>query len=144
MSISLTEVRRPDEFMNRELSAIARYSSKSPLMTWYRACCNNEEVAFISVGPWDKRLVPYQLFVPSNLRGRGVGSDVLRSVEHLAQSEGYQSVRVWPRPLDDSFDRRDLERWYRERGYESVPDGTGDMEKRIPRVSPEQTERLVI
>jgi len=141
MSILFAEVRHPDEFMNRELRAISRHSSKSPRTTWYRAYCNNEEVAFISVGRSEKRLIPYQLFVPRNLRGRGIGSDVLRSVEHLAQTEGYESVRVWPRPLDDCFDRRGLERWYSERGYTIVSDGTGDMEKRLTRLSAEQTER---
>jgi hypothetical protein len=40
------------------------------------------------------------------------------------------------------FDQWCLERWYSERGYKLVPDGPGDMEKRIARVSPERAERL--
>jgi GNAT superfamily N-acetyltransferase len=142
MSISFAEVHHPNELINRELRAIARHSSKSRLTTWYCVRCNSEEVAFLAVGRSDERLVPYQLVVPHELRGRGIGSAVLRAVEHLAQSEGYESVRLWPRPLDDSFDQWGLERWYSERGYKVVPDGTGDMEKRIARVSPERAERL--
>jgi GNAT superfamily N-acetyltransferase len=136
MSISLTEIHHPDEFINRQLRAMARHSRKSSLTTWYRVCCHREEVAFLSVERSDVRLVPHQLVVPRELRGRGIGSAVLRAVERLAQREGYERVRVWPRPIDDSFDQWDLERWYCHRGYELVTDGTGDMEKRISREPP--------
>jgi GNAT superfamily N-acetyltransferase len=72
-----------------------------------------------------------KLVIPRELRGGGIGSAVLCAVEQLAQSEGFERVRVWPRLLDGSLDQWRLERWYCERGYEIVTDGTGDMEKRI-------------
>jgi len=81
------------------------------------------------------------MVVPRELRDLGVGSAALRAVEDLAQSEGFGTVRVWPRPLDNSFDQEGLERWYRERGYKTVPDGTGDREKRIIPVSPDNNFR---
>jgi GNAT superfamily N-acetyltransferase len=135
MSISFTEIHYPDEFINHELRAMARHSSKTSLTTWYRVCCHGEEVAFLAVGRSGEHLVPYQLVVLRELRGRGIGSAVVRAVERLAQSEGCERVRVWPRPLDHSFDQWGLERWYRERGYQLVTDGTGDMEKQISRES---------
>ena len=140
MSISLAEIHHPDEFINRGLRAMARQSRKTGITTWYRVCCHGQEVAFLAVGRSGERLVSYQLVVPRELRGRGIGSAVLRAIERLAQSDGYERVRVWPRPLDDNFDQWGLERWYRERGYEVVTDGTGDMEKRLSREPPEQAE----
>jgi GNAT superfamily N-acetyltransferase len=131
MSISFSEVHHPDEFINRELRVMARHSTKTSRTTWYRACRDGEEVAFLAIGLSGEHLFPYQLVVPRELRGRGIGSAVLCAVERLAQSEGFERVRVWPRPLDDSLDQWRLERWYCERGYEIVTDGTGDMEKRI-------------
>jgi ribosomal protein S18 acetylase RimI-like enzyme len=94
MSISFAEVHHPNGFINRELRAIARLSSKSRLTTWYCVRRNSEEVVFLAVGWSDERLVPYQLIVSRELRGRGIGSAVLRALEHLAQREGYESVRL--------------------------------------------------
>ncbi len=61
----------------------------------------------------------------------------ITAVEQFARQEGYEALRVWPRPLDDSMDRQTLERWYRRRGYEIMADGTGDMEKRVSSALPE-------
>ena len=97
MSISLTEVHHPDEFINRELRAIARHSTKNGLTIWYRVCRHGEEVAFLAIEPSGERLFPHQLVVARELRGRGIGSAVMCEVERLAQSGGYKRVRVWPR-----------------------------------------------
>jgi GNAT superfamily N-acetyltransferase len=110
MSISFSEVHHPDEFINRELRVMARHSTKTSRTTWYRACRDGEEVAFLAIGLSGEHLFPYQLVVPRELRGRGIGSAVLCAVERLAQSEGFERVRVWPRPLDDSLDQWRLER----------------------------------
>jgi hypothetical protein len=58
MSISFTEIHHPDEFINRELRAMARHSRKTSLTTWYRVCCNGEEVAFLAVGRSGDELGP--------------------------------------------------------------------------------------
>jgi GNAT superfamily N-acetyltransferase len=137
MSTTLAKVHHADEFINPELRAIARHTRKSKLTAWYRVRLNGEEVAFLAVERSGKRFLLHQMIVPREQRGLGVGSAVLRAVEDLAQSEGFGTVRVWPRPLDNSFDQEGLERWYRERGYRTVPDGTGDREKRIVPLSPD-------
>jgi GNAT superfamily N-acetyltransferase len=132
MAITLTEIHHPDAFINRELRVMARHSRKFRLTTWYRVCWDGEEVAFLAIDRRpDRRLIPHLLVVPRDLRRRGIGSAVLREVERLAQDEGCDSVRVWPRPLDAAFDRRALESWYRKRGYQGAADGTGEMEKRL-------------
>lgn len=131
MSTTLAKVHCADEFISPELRAIARHARKSNLTAWYRVRINGGEAAFVAVERSGKRFVLHQMVVPREQRGLGVGSAVLRAVEDLAQSEGFEIVRVWPRPLDNSFDREGLEHWYRERGYRTVSDGTGDREKRI-------------
>ena len=129
MSICLAEIHQSEEFENGELRAFARLCPKPERTSWYRACCNDEEVAFVSVGRSQKRLVPHQLFVPRTLRRRGIGTEVLRSLEQIARCEGFESIRVWPRSLGRNFAQTDLEHWYGEMGYTVVPDDTGDMEK---------------
>lgn len=132
MAITLSEIHHPDEFINRELRVMARYSRKYKLTTWYRVRWDGEEVAFLAIDRRpDRHLIPHVLVVPRDLRRRGIGSAVLREVEQLAQDEGFGSVRVWPRPLDPTFDQQALESWYRKRGYEGAADGTGEMEKRL-------------
>jgi GNAT superfamily N-acetyltransferase len=141
MSTTLAKVHHADQFINPELRAIAHHARKSKLTSWYRVRFSGEEVAFLAVERFGKRFVLNQMVVPRELRDLGVGSAALRAVEDLAQSEGFGTVRVWPRPLDNSFDQEGLERWYRERGYKTVPDGTGDREKRIIPVSPDNNFR---
>lgn len=131
MSTTLAKVQTADEFINPELRAVVGYAKKSELTAWYRVGLLGEEVAFLAIERLDKHFFLHQIVVHHAQRGFGVGSAVLRAVEDLAHSEGVETVRIWPRPLDNSFDQKGLERWYCERGYIPVADGTGDLEKRI-------------
>jgi GNAT superfamily N-acetyltransferase len=140
----LAEVGVIDEFINPELRAIARHSKRGPQTTWYRVLVDGREVAFVAIDRLRRHVVLLQIVVPRDLRGMGIGSTVLRTVEALARSEGYGSVRVWPRPLDRSVDRESLGRWYRERGYRLVPNSAGDMEKRVVSSVPQEIERLTL
>lgn len=131
MSTTLAEVHHADGFISPELRTIARHTRKTGATRWYRAHSDGEEVAFLAIERTGQRFVLHQLVVPRAIRGLGFGSAVLQAVEDLAQYEGVGSVRVWPRPLDNRVDQGDLELWYRDRGYWTVADGTGDREKHI-------------
>ena len=139
---SFAEVGVIEEFVDPELRAIARHSTRGPQTIWYRVLFNGREVAFVAIDRLRQHFVLLQLFVPRNLRGKGIGSAVLRTVEALARSEGCGSVRVWPRPIDRSVDLESLGRWYRERGYSLVPNSAGDMEKQVVSTLPQQIDRL--
>jgi GNAT superfamily N-acetyltransferase len=139
---SFAEVGVIEEFINPELRAIARHSKRGPRTTWYRVLVDGREVAFVAIDRLRRHVVLLQIFVPRHLRGKGIGSRVLRTVESLARSEGYDSVRVWPRPLDRSVDPASLGRWYGQRGYRPMPDSAGDMEKRVVSAVPQQIEPL--
>mgnify|MGYP001828548197 FL=1 len=141
-SLSLTEVDVVEGYINPELRAIARHSKRGPQTTWYRVLFDSREVAFVAIDRLRRHFVLLQIFVQRDLRGNGIGSAVLRTVEALARSEGYCSVRVWPRPLDRSVDLKGLARWYRARGYRLVPNSAGDMEKRVVSSLHQRIERL--
>jgi GNAT superfamily N-acetyltransferase len=139
---SFAEIGVIEEFIDPELRTIARHSKRGPQTIWYRVIFNGREVAFVAIDRLRQHFVLLQLFVPRALRGKGIGSAVLRTVEALARSEGYGSVRVWPRPIDRSVDLESLGRWYRVRGYRVVPNGAGDMEKQVVSTLPQQIDRL--
>lgn len=139
---SLSEIGLIEELINPELRAIASHSKRGPRTTWYRVLFDRREVAFVAIDRLRSHLVVLQIFVPRDLRGNGIGSAVLRTVEALARSEGYCSVRLWPRPIDRILDLNSLARWYRERGYRLVPNSTGDMEKRVVSASHQRLEHL--
>jgi GNAT superfamily N-acetyltransferase len=139
---SFAEIGVIEEFIDPELRAIARHSKRGPQTIWYRVRFNGREVAFVAIDRLRQHFVLLQLFVPRDLRGKGIGSAVLRTVEALARGEGYGSVRVWPRPIVRSVDLESLGRWYRERGYSLVPNSAGDMEKQVVSTLPQQIDRL--
>mgnify|MGYP001820197766 CR=1 FL=1 len=139
---SFAEIGVIEEFIDPELRAVARHSKRGPQTIWYRVLFNGREVAFVAIDRLRQHFVLLQIVVPRDLRGKGIGSAVLRTVEALARSEGSGSVRVWPRPIDLSVDLEGLGRWYRERGYRLVPNSAGDMEKQVVSALPQHIERL--
>lgn len=72
-----------------------------------------------------------ELFVPTRVRGRGLGKLLLEAVEARARSEGYEWVTLSPWPLELGFPVDRLAAWYRSQGYAQRNGGTTELEKRM-------------
>lgn len=92
----------------------------------------NQDLALIVIDWWknERYAVLYELFVPTEHRGRGVGTAALNAVEELVRCRGRSRMQLRPRPLDDSRTVEQLEGWYERRGYRRIPaDANGMFEK---------------
>ena len=110
-------------------------STKSPKTIHYRVLANNVEVAFVSLDRWPEpkvnQMVVYEIFIPKNLRRKGIGSAVLDEIEKIAIQEGFQKVHLRPSSLDCGTMQSKLNDWYLNKGYKWDPLITSDMEKNL-------------
>jgi len=131
--ISLSEARN-DEIRDSQIRTRDTASSKNVFTRHYLATEGGSEVGFLSIDiiPNVKHFVIYEIFVPSTLRRRGVGTQLLEAAEKMADGLGYQSTLLVPKTLDQEFGQRALEDWYSRQGY--TPDhnsGVGAFIKRL-------------
>lgn len=131
--IELTEA-RIDEIRDSQIRARDAASSKNAFTRHYLATEGGTEVGFLSIDviPVVKHFVIYEIFVPSTLRRRGVGTKLLHAAEKMASGLGCQLTLLVPKTLDQEFDHQALEDWYSRQGY--TPDhnsGVGAFIKRL-------------
>src|SRR6185369_7019066 len=90
----------------------------------------SRELAFVSLDfRTDLRLVViYELFVLTELRGKGLGTAILKAAENLATEHGFMRTVVVPEPIGLRRDtsareeaRSRLIRWYERNGYRPRP-----------------------
>lgn len=72
----------------------------------------------------DEYLLIERLWVPSDKRGSGVGSDLINDAKLEADDLGLR-LRVAALPFDSDMDIETLVRWYEDRGF-SVESTAGD------------------
>jgi GNAT superfamily N-acetyltransferase len=73
----------------------------------------------------------YEIFVPRELRSRGIGSRLRGEVENIAKRLRYERITLTAWPLEDGFSEAKLVRWYKKRGYKKRPDFPDELEKRV-------------
>jgi GNAT superfamily N-acetyltransferase len=131
--IELHELGAGEGCQNAQLHARVSESSKARYTKQFvvREC--GSEVAFLALDqiPDVDYLVLYEIFVPSELRRRGIGSRLLGEVEKIARSLGYEKVTLFPSPLDSGYPENKLIAWYRSHGYAPRPDCPTELEKRF-------------
>ncbi|WP_051310998.1 GNAT family N-acetyltransferase [Bradyrhizobium sp. Cp5.3] len=108
-------------------------SKRGKRTTQYIAYRDGSEIGFVALDDIAELgcLVLYELFVPSRLRGSGLGAQLLDKVEAIARTEGYERVTLYPRPLEPGFPEERLIAWYRRHGYTTRSDSPTDLEKTI-------------
>ena len=124
-SVKLCTITCPENLLNDEIRCRARDCSKTIVTRHFVAIEGGIEVAFVALdilpAPVD-HLVLYELVVPKELRGQGIGSRILLEVERRAREWKYIGVLLRPKPLDDYFSKERLNDWYSRRGYIPRPD----------------------
>ena len=97
---------------------------------------NSVEVAFVSLDflPVEDGLGIYELFIPANMRGRGLGGKLLSEIENMARQQGYSKVQLAARPMGE-LSQPQLAAWYAKYGYVSPPDSlTTVLEKSLKKI----------
>jgi GNAT superfamily N-acetyltransferase len=112
----------------------AEQTSKSRYTRHYLLIDKGKEVAFMSIDllPKADYLVLYELFVPTELRGTGIGSQVLALVDALARTLGLTRIVLNPMPFEGHFSQERLRNWYKKPGYKESSASTGELEKTLP------------
>jgi GNAT superfamily N-acetyltransferase len=129
----LKSIQEPSEIVHPEIQERAVNSSKSYQTIHFLVFEKEQEVAFLSVDtrPNVPYLVLYELFVPHQLRNRGIGSRVLLEAEVLAKNLGYEKITVFPSPRELDFPKERLWRWFRKHGYILSSQCESELEKSI-------------
>jgi len=128
--VRLVPVTDPSTVSNIAIRERVLGSSRGSLTKHFVVYDESHEVAFLSV---DLRtdinlLVIYEIFVPLELRGRGIGTSVLLAAEKLGRDHGFPLSTLIPKALGYApGDERDRETarlvaWYERHGYRATED----------------------
>lgn len=133
IEMELRELTSSEQTSSDAIRERARVSSKARHTRQYAVIENDQEVAFLSLDmvPGSEYLVLYEMFVLSDARQRGIGSQLLLAVENLARLLGYEKVALSPWPLEDTSAQADLINWYKGRGYRERPECLTELEKSV-------------
>lgn len=119
-----------NDVVNSELRHRCSISSKSQNTKHFVFKESGLEAAFISLDfiQGIDSLVLYELFVPSDLRNKGIAKKLLKELAVFAVENGYSKISVNPSPLDTEYTRQELIQWYLRNGFIAKSNGTGEFE----------------
>jgi ribosomal protein S18 acetylase RimI-like enzyme len=134
VTVTLSTITIPIHLTHEELRTRAERSTKARHTRHFLARRDDCEVGFISLDfvPNATYLVLYELFVLAEYRCMGVGTELLRQIENIANEHGYNEVFTNPSPLEPQISAAHLIRWYEKRGYERRPDFPTELRKTLP------------
>ena len=116
-----------------ELRDFAMRMDGTEYTRFYIAEEDGKDVGFLAVDLRDDldALVLYNIFVPKDLRHRGIGSKIISEAEMLARCLGFKQVFLSPTPMEHDYPESDLIRWYINQGYSERPDCPSELRKMI-------------
>ena len=117
--MQLLPVSETGDFENASLRLRMEQTTRSSISRHFCAMSGDQEVGLIvlDLTPDVEDATLYELFVRLDLRGKGIGSAVLKAVEEYVRSIGRRRVILYPRPLEVEGTPSDLRGWYLRRGY---------------------------
>jgi GNAT superfamily N-acetyltransferase len=132
-TITLVPVSSLEACEDAEIQERMAASSKGKRTTQYTAYESGRAIGFVALDDFVELdcLALYELFIPRQLRGAGLGTRILTEVEAFAKKEGYQCIRLRPWPLERGFPEARLIGWYRRNGYTPCADLPTDLKKVI-------------
>jgi ribosomal protein S18 acetylase RimI-like enzyme len=118
LPIVLRQFTDPSELASAELRDRVKFAGAS--RRFVALLEDGTEAAYVALDVLPDRCVLYELWVRRNLRERGIGSDVARATEDVAQELGRRVLTVRPSSLDGSQLER-LLKFYLRLGYSVDP-----------------------
>lgn len=108
-------------------------SSKGKRTKQFIARRDGLEIGFVSMDEIQEMscLALCELFVPTRLRGSGLGRLLLNAIEARALSQGYEWVTLSPSPFELGFSAQRLAAWYKRQGYTERTGCPTELEKKI-------------
>jgi GNAT superfamily N-acetyltransferase len=96
------ELSGPENCSHPEIQRRARESVKGRFTQQYVVRESGADVAFVALDviPTTDYLVLYEIFVAKALRRKGIGSRLLKLIEHIGKERGYRRVTLDPCPLE--------------------------------------------
>jgi GNAT superfamily N-acetyltransferase len=124
--MKLVEVTNKEQISNTHIRD--QFAASKPMIYSRRflATESGAEVGFLHTEFWpvvEERFVIYEIFVPTSLRRRGIGTWLLAAAEEVARDLGHKSVLLIPKAMDETFDQQRLKEWYASKGYVLLEDG---------------------
>ncbi len=119
MKLALRGLSSCAEISNHALREWCEPRSRTSRTRMYLGVVGDEEVAYVAVDvvPEWGYLVLYELYVLPQHRKRGYGTAFLSEIEQVARGLGFDRVALKPKPIDESWTKEDLVRWYQRHGY---------------------------
>ncbi|MET4356422.1 GNAT superfamily N-acetyltransferase [Bradyrhizobium sp. RT9b] len=132
-AITLVPIGNGSPCTDTEIQRRVATSPKGKRTTQFVAYRDKCEVGFVALDdiPELDCLVLYELFIPAQLRGSGLGTRLLKKVEAIGRAEGYRRITLFPRPLEPGFPAERLLAWYYRHGYAERADCPTELEKTI-------------
>lgn len=121
----------PEHLENEAIRNRAKSRSRAMSTHHYVAKESGNEIGFVAIDANQnvEHLVLYEIFVPPNLRLKGIGTKLLVEVEAMAKELGYKKVTVNPEPFEQDYPKSKLVEWYKSHGYREIASGTKELEK---------------
>jgi GNAT superfamily N-acetyltransferase len=133
LKIELIVINNGYESRDAEIRQRISSSSKGKRTRQFIAQQDSLEIGFASMDeiPEMSCLALCELFVPTQLRGFGLGRLLLKMVEARALAQGYEQVTLSPSPLELEFPAERLVDWYKRQGYTERTGCPTELEKKI-------------
>jgi hypothetical protein len=129
--MELREVQRDEQLADEELQNRHANSSLSTVTHHYAALEAEVEVGFLAADIISEYefFVIYEIWVPSRLRRREIGTRILYAAGRLGRDLGYEKALLVPKTLCQEFEQDKLEAWYQRKGYSLLSNGIGQFAK---------------
>ena len=133
MMIELIPIDDGYEGHDAEIRQRIPLSSKGKRTKQFIARRDGLEIGFVSMDEIQEMncLALCELFVPTRLRGSGLGRLLLNAIEARALTQGYEWVTLSPSPLELGFSAQRLAAWYKRQGYTERTGCPTELEKKI-------------
>src|SRR5439155_12019248 len=103
--MEIVELISPDDCARSELRVRAARSTRARHSHHYIVREGGVDIAFLALDiiPSVDYIVLYEIFVPKEMRARGIGTRLLGEIEDIAKRLGHQKITLTASPVEDAF-----------------------------------------
>ena len=131
LNINFIEIDTSEGISDSEILKRIRDCSIGPFTKRFLIKQVNTTVGFMAIdlNPESSHFVLLEICIKKRLRHKGIGSQVLSSVEKNAFSLGYNKVVLYPKPFENDYPKEKLIEWYKSKGYNVASHCSQEFEK---------------